>query len=569
MKNCHPKKLNIWAFFLLVSFSSIAFANQQKPTSTISNCLSQGDPTTCLLKISQQRANTIKNPDKKADAIASIIWAYADTKKENPELFKAGWDLYTKYHEKISASNKLNLYTSLVIYLASTDEKSGQKALPDLYNLYKKVRSSKKYEDQVSAVTWSCDIFNVDEKAWKLLKAIYINECTNINISELNPTDDIEIFLLEILKLQKNIGWSNKNYVEEKFPAIWKYNLGLLELANSRNDLELKNSLYSVSAMLKVIQADSIVRFNNYSEAKTAIEDAYVFFGKIDTSSSDGLNHSISARMQHIKYLSEWGRINAALKAISEIEGTVQASILKRTIGSAEEVSYLNHYAHLKYLDRNLDISEKLKIEKSQALRQADVLYTAYKIYDSSKSKSASDPEQPELELLIAAAEARHPLAMYQLGLINSAGLNRTKINKQAAFYWFSQSALAGFAGAQNNLGVLYERGEGVRQSFPEAIYWYTQSAMQGEPTAYLSLGEMFHKGFGVNENPLRAAFWLTLAFQNLPDGNNKKYAENLLNVILKKLSDQEKNSIYWSAIMFKPLKQTEYMLGDSPYQIN
>jgi TPR repeat protein len=569
MQNHHSKKLKTWAFLLFLSFSSIAVANQQKSITTISNCLSQGDPTTCLLRMSQQRLNSIKNPDKKAEAMASIIWAYADTKKENPELFKSGWDLYTNSHEKISASNKLDLYTSLVVYLASTDAKVGQKALPDLYNLYKKIRSNKKYEDQVAAVNWACNLFGVDEKAWQLLKVIYIQECTNNNLSDLEPPDNIEIFLLEIIKFSKNVGWSNKEYVEEKFPALWKYNLELLELADSKNIKDAKNSLYATSAMIKILEADSIVRFKNYSAAKTAIDDAYVFFGKIDTSSSDGLNYSISARIQHIKYLSEWGRINAALKAIGEIEGIVQSSISKRPSGSAEEVTYLAHYAHLKYLDRNLDLAEKLNIEKKQGLRQADVLYTAYKIYDSSKSKSTNDPEQPELNLLIEAANAGHPLAMYQLGLINSAGLNGAKINKKAAFYWYSQAALAGFAGAQNNLGDLYERGEGVTQSFPEAIYWYTQSAMQGEPTAYLSLGEMFYKGLGVNANQHRAAFWLTLAFQNLPDGNNKKSAENLLNIIIKKLSAEEKDSIFWKATTFKPLKQTEYTLGDSPYQSN
>jgi len=168
-------------------------------------------------------------------------------------------------------------------------------------------------------------------------------------------------------------------------------------------------------------------------------------------------------------------------------------------------------------------LADKLKIEKNQTLRQADVLYTAYGIYSSSKPKDINNPDEPELNLLIAAADAGHPLAMYQLGLINSAGLNGVPVNKEAAWYWYSQSALEGFAGAQNNLGDLYEQGEGVKQSYPEAAYWYTQAAMQGEPTAYLSLGEIFYKGLGVNKNNLRAAFWLTLAYENLPDGTNKK----------------------------------------------
>jgi len=565
MQKNHIPKLKICALFFLFFVTSAYASNQKNNSQTISNCLSQVDTTSCLLRIAEQRANTIKDTDKKAEAITSIIWAYADTKKENPELFKSAWNLYNQSQNKISASNQLGLYTSLVAYLASVDKKNADKALPDLYGLYKKIRASKKNDDQIAAVTWACDLFGSDDAVWKITKIIFISECTNQSISHLNTSNDIELFQKTTIKFQKNVAWSDKENAIETFSSIWNLNQELLKLAGSNDGKKIRNEIYSFSAVLKLMQADSIVRFVNYSAAKNEIDEANIYIGKIDTSSYDGLDMAISSKMHYVKFLSDWGRISDALKAISEIEGTVEASIVKRRISSPDEISYLTKYAHLKYIDKNFDLADKLRIEKNQTLRQADVLYTTYKVYSSAKTKNINDPDRPELNLLIEAAEARHPLAMYELGLINSNGMNGAPINKAAAFYWYSQSALDGFAGAQNNLGDLYERGEGVAQSYSEAIYWYTQAAMQGEPTAYLSLGEIFYKGLGANKNFQRAAFWLSLAYQNLQDGTNKKLAQNLLNATISEMSKKEINFLYWQVTMFKPLRQTEYTLGDTP----
>lgn len=564
LKNC-INKLKICTFLFFLCFISSSYASNQKNNSlTISSCLAQGDPTTCLLRIAEQRANTIKNVDKKAEAIASIIWAYADTKKENPELFKSAWNLYNQSQNKISPMNQLGLYTSLVAYLASVDKKNVNKAVPDLYDLYTKIRASKKNDDQITAVTWACQLFEADDEVWKIVKIIFISECTKQNISQLATTSDIEVFQNAIINFQNNVGWSNKENAEEIFSRIWNFNLELLKMAGGKEGKKIRNEIYSFSALLKIMQADSIVRFVNYSAAKNEIDEANIFIGKIDTSSYDGFDEAMSAKIEYIKFLSGWGRISTALKVISEIEGTVEAGIAKRVISSPDEISYLTMYAHLKYVDKNFNLADKLRIEKNQNLRQADVLYTAYKLYSSSKAKNINDPDRPELNLLIGAAEAGHPLAMYQLGLINSNGLDGAPINKGAAFYWYSKSALDGFAGAQNNLGDLYERGEGTSISYPEATYWYTQAAMQGEPTAYLSLGNIFFKGLGVNKNYQRAAFWLTLAYQNLPEGTNKKTAQNLLNAALSEISKKDISFIYWQVSMFKPLKQTEYTLGDT-----
>ena len=52
------------------------------------------------------------------------------------------------------------------------------------------------------------------------------------------------------------------------------------------------------------------------------------------------------------------------------------------------------------------------------------------------------------------------------------------------ALKWYRMAAEQGHAGAQNNLGVMYDKGEGVTQDYVQAHIWYNLAAAQGEETA-------------------------------------------------------------------------------------
>ena len=45
------------------------------------------------------------------------------------------------------------------------------------------------------------------------------------------------------------------------------------------------------------------------------------------------------------------------------------------------------------------------------------------------------------------------------------------------ALVWFRKAAEQGHAGAQNRLGVMYERGEGVPMDLVQAYIWFTRAA--------------------------------------------------------------------------------------------
>lgn len=65
--------------------------------------------------------------------------------------------------------------------------------------------------------------------------------------------------------------------------------------------------------------------------------------------------------------------------------------------------------------------------------------------------------------------------------------------------------ALAGDAGAQNDLGCAYSSGDGVAINPREAFIWFEKSASQGNKEGLYQLGHCYHIGIGVSVNIYKA----------------------------------------------------------------
>jgi TPR repeat protein len=86
----------------------------------------------------------------------------------------------------------------------------------------------------------------------------------------------------------------------------------------------------------------------------------------------------------------------------------------------------------------------------------------------------------------------------------------------------FEALAKQGHAGAQNNLAMMYARGDGVPQNFAQAVKWYRRAAEQGYAKAQFNLGWMYHSGDGVPQNFAQAVKWYRRAAeQGYADGQN------------------------------------------------
>jgi len=135
--------------------------------------------------------------------------------------------------------------------------------------------------------------------------------------------------------------------------------------------------------------------------------------------------------------------------------------------------------------------------------------------------------------------------------------------NFDVAFRLYREAATSGFAGAQNNLGDLYEMGEGVpKSSDVMAVYWYTRAAERGEPFGYYSLATLLARTAIDKAGLVEAAMFGMLAGLQLPDGADRETAKKLVREIKSKLSKAEFESAIDRAKRWTPLTDDEFKLG-------
>lgn len=81
----------------------------------------------------------------------------------------------------------------------------------------------------------------------------------------------------------------------------------------------------------------------------------------------------------------------------------------------------------------------------------------------------------------------------------------------QARKIW-EKMAEDGDGQAMNNLGVLYDQGQGVEPDAGRAVHWFAQAANAGNPSGMSNYGRMLEQGRGVPANPSEAARWFDQA---------------------------------------------------------
>ena len=93
----------------------------------------------------------------------------------------------------------------------------------------------------------------------------------------------------------------------------------------------------------------------------------------------------------------------------------------------------------------------------------------------------------------------------------------------------YEQAAQQGYAIAINHLGAMYEKGQGVEQSYEKAFEYHEQAADLGHAGAQYNLGCCYANGEGVEQNMAAAKEWAEKA---AAQGNEKAIA------ILKSLNN-------------------------------
>jgi TPR repeat protein len=112
-------------------------------------------------------------------------------------------------------------------------------------------------------------------------------------------------------------------------------------------------------------------------------------------------------------------------------------------------------------------------------------------------------------------AENGYAVAQYSLGKLFDLGGGSIQRNPFVAALWYSQAAAQGVAAAQNNLAIMYARGNGVPPNPERAVELWREAAGQGHPMAQFNLGLSYFNGDGVDADPEEAIAW----FRRAADG--------------------------------------------------
>ena len=107
----------------------------------------------------------------------------------------------------------------------------------------------------------------------------------------------------------------------------------------------------------------------------------------------------------------------------------------------------------------------------------------------------------------LKAAKRGHPGAQNRLGWMYERGEGVALDYAQAA-EWHRRAAVQGHLNGMNDLGYLYRQGRGVERDFEQALYWFHQAAKRNYSYAEFNIGQMYEKGCGVQRDLGEAVNW-------------------------------------------------------------
>ena len=78
----------------------------------------------------------------------------------------------------------------------------------------------------------------------------------------------------------------------------------------------------------------------------------------------------------------------------------------------------------------------------------------------------------------------------------------------QSLYQQYIKAAKAGDAKAQVQVGIAYEKGEGVPKDMSQAVYWFEKAAEQGDVSEQGHVAYYYYNGIGVQKDLVKAAYW-------------------------------------------------------------
>jgi uncharacterized protein len=118
------------------------------------------------------------------------------------------------------------------------------------------------------------------------------------------------------------------------------------------------------------------------------------------------------------------------------------------------------------------------------------------------------------IEMLLPLAHRGDPVAEEILGFMYAKG-EGIPSDEAAAYHWFTLAAVGGRTEAQFQLGLIYRDGLGVPKDGNTALYWLGRAAQQGSPDAMNAAGEVYLGHAGVAVDYAAALEWFFRAAEH------------------------------------------------------
>ena len=131
-----------------------------------------------------------------------------------------------------------------------------------------------------------------------------------------------------------------------------------------------------------------------------------------------------------------------------------------------------------------------------------------------------------ETETLLANTEKGTAEDQYQVGMRYERGVGVPQSYLEAV-RWYRLAAMQGYRDGQYKLCEMSEQGQGLPQDYQEALRWCGLAADQGHGRAMFILGRLYHTAHGVPHDVVRAHMWYNLAAAHGYD-DGKKWRDRL-----------------------------------------
>jgi TPR repeat protein len=166
--------------------------------------------------------------------------------------------------------------------------------------------------------------------------------------------------------------------------------------------------------------------------------------------------------------------------------------------------AFLNAYPESKMAGEANKLMAKLLEEKNVPIRANEKGMEAFKAgkYDEA------------IEAFTIAGSKGYAPGLFNLGLIFEKGLG-VKADPKVAAEWYQKAAEKGDADAQVNYGYMLEKGIGTKKDLGKAASWYAKAAKQNNGLGQYNLAVLYARGLGIHKDYRRAVKLFKEAAEN------------------------------------------------------